>query len=153
MRRADKEITDKTLIDKILTEADVIRLAMVDEGNPYLVAMNHAYSGGFLYFHSAKAGRKIDILNKNNKVAFQTDTGVEIVVEKEACSCSTRYLSVFGTGKAAFIEGKEEKIKALDEIMSKHTGKTGFEYPEKVLEKTLVIKVEIETVTGKKSGY
>ena len=28
-----------------------------------------------------------------------------------------------------------------------------FEYPEKMLEKTLVIKVEIESVTGKKSGY
>lgn len=153
MRRSDKVITDKMLIDKILIEAETIRLAMVDEGNPYLVAMNYAYVDGFIYMHSAKEGRKIDILNKNNKVAFQVDTGVELVLKEEACGCGTKYLSVFGTGKAIFIEHKVEKTKALDAIMSKHTGKAGFEYPEKMLEKTLVIKVKIESVTGKKSGY
>ena len=41
MRRSDKEITTKTIIDKILSEAEIIRIAMVDEGNPYLVAMNY----------------------------------------------------------------------------------------------------------------
>lgn len=153
MRRSDKEIVDKLLIDKILTEAETIRIAIVDEGSPYLVAMNYAYVDGCLYMHSAREGRKIDILRKNNKVAFQTDTGVELVMKEEACSCGTKYLSVFGTGKAIFVEDKVEKIKALDAIMSKHTGKAGFEYPEKMLEKTLIIKVEIESVTGKKSGY
>ena len=34
MRRSDKEIVDKSLIDKILTEAETIRIAVVDEGNP-----------------------------------------------------------------------------------------------------------------------
>ncbi len=72
---------------------------------------------------------------------------------EEACSCGTKYLSVFGTGKAIFIEDKPEKVKVLDAIMIKHTGKSGFEYPEKMLEKTLIIKVEIESVTGKKSSY
>lgn len=153
MRRADKEITDKTLIEKILTEAEVIRLAMVDEGTPYLVAMNYAYADGCLYMHSAMEGRKINILRKNNNVAFQADTGVELVLKEGACNCSTKYFSVFGTGKAIFIEDKEEKIKVLDLIMTKHTGKTGFEYTEKMLEKTLIIKVQIESVTGKKSGY
>ncbi|WP_010245794.1 pyridoxamine 5'-phosphate oxidase family protein [Acetivibrio cellulolyticus] len=153
MRRADKEITDKTLIDKILIEAEVVRLAMVDEGTPYLVAMNYAYVDGCLYMHSAIEGRKINILRENNNVAFQTDTDVELVLKEEACSCSTKYLSVFGTGKATFIEDKKEKVKTLDAIMTKHTGKAGFEYPEKMLEKTLIIKVQIESVTGKKSGY
>ena len=108
MRRADKEITDKTLIGKILTEAEVIRLAMVDEGEPYLVAMNYAYVDGYLYIHSAKEGRKIGILSKNNKVAFQTDKDVKSVLEKEACSCGTKYFSVFGTGRAIFIRDKVE---------------------------------------------
>ncbi len=153
MRRSDKEITIKTLINKILSEAEIIRIAMVDEGNPYLVAMNYTYADGFIYMHSAKEGRKIDILNKNNKVAFQVDTGVELVLRDEACSCGTKYLSVFGTGKVIFIDDIEEKTKALDSIMSKYTGKVEFEYPEKMLEKTLVIKVKIESLTGKKSGY
>ncbi|NJD04112.1 MAG: hypothetical protein FIA99_16290 [Ruminiclostridium sp.] len=82
MRRKYKEITDKQLINDILSKAEIIRLAMIDNGNPYLVAMNYAYIDGCLYMHSAKEGRKIDILSKNNKVAFQTDTGVELVLNK-----------------------------------------------------------------------
>lgn len=153
MRRADKEITDKTHIDKILTEAEVIRLAMIDDESPYLVAMNYAYVDDCIYMHSAKEGRKVNILRKNNHLAFQADTGVELVIKDEACSCGTKYLSVFGTGTASFVEANVEKAKALDAIMTKYTGKTGFEYPEKMLEKTLIIKVEIESMTGKKSGY
>jgi uncharacterized protein len=153
MRRKDKEITEQQEIEKILNDAEVIRIAMVDEGEPYLVALNHAYVDGCIYVHSAKDGRKIDILRKNNKVAFQADTDVKIILKDEASECTTRYLSVFGTGKAVFVDNKEEKTKALDALMVKHTGKGGFEYPEKVFERTLVIKVEIESMTGKRSGF
>jgi hypothetical protein len=153
MRRKDKEITDRQQIDEILSKAEIIRLAVVDNGLPYIVAMNFAYVDGFIYMHSAKEGRKIDILRKENTVAFQTDTGVELLMMEEACSCGMRYMSVFGTGKAVLIDEKSEKTKALDALMTKHTGRAGFEYSEKVIERTLVIKVEIESITGKKSGY
>jgi nitroimidazol reductase NimA-like FMN-containing flavoprotein (pyridoxamine 5'-phosphate oxidase superfamily) len=126
---------------------------MVDEGEPYLVAMNFAYINGFLYMHSAKRGRKIDILMINSKVAFQTDTGVELIIAEEACESTTRYMSVVGTGKAFLIDEKEEKTKVLDAIMTKPTGRTGFEYSEKSFERTLIIKVVIDSMTGKKSGY
>jgi nitroimidazol reductase NimA-like FMN-containing flavoprotein (pyridoxamine 5'-phosphate oxidase superfamily) len=153
VRRKDKDITDIQLIEKILKEAEVIRIAMVDEGMPYLVAMNYAYADGFIYMHSAKEGRKIDILKKNNKVAFQVDKDVELLLTREACRCSTKYLSVFGTGYTTFIDEKEEKKQALDALMTRYTEGLNFEYPSEVLERTLVIKVSIETMTGKKSGY
>lgn len=152
MRRKDREITDKALIDKILKDAEVIRIAMVDDGEPYLVAMNFALQDGAIYMHSALEGRKIDILRKNNKVAFQTDTNVGLVLLPEAHACTTRYRSVCGTGKAVLLEGREEKIKALDAIMFKHTGKQDHQYPENVLNKILIIRVDIDSITGKKSG-
>jgi len=40
--------------------------------------------------------------------------------------------------------------KALDIIMS-HYSKKGFEYPEEMLEKTLVIKVQIDSMSGKQA--
>jgi uncharacterized protein len=153
MRRSDKEIINREIIEQILEKAEFIRLAMVDGGEPYLVAMNFVYMNGFLYMHSAKQGRKIDVLTKNNKVAFQTDTGVELVLLDEACNCTTRYMSVFGTGSAFLIDEKEEKTMVLNAIMTKHTGRTDFVYPEKVFERTLIIKVVIDSMTGKKSGY
>jgi len=152
MRRKDKEIVVKNLIEKILSEAQIIRIAMYDGSEPYLVAMNFAYSKGCIYLHSAKEGRKNDILNKNNLVAFQTDTGVELVQNKDGCYCTMKYNSVFGTGYATLIDKKEAKIKALNAIMTKYTGRDGSGYPEKVIDRTLVIKVDIITLSGKRSG-
>lgn len=152
MRRKDKEITDKAAIEKILNEAQDIRIAMVDDGEPYLVAMNYAYQDGAIYMHSALEGRKIDILRKNNRVAFQADTNVGLVLSPQAHECTTRYKSVLGTGKAVLLEDREDKEKALNAIMFKHTGHHSHQYPDSVLNKTLVIRVDIDYITGKKSG-
>jgi hypothetical protein len=152
MRRKDKEITDKAVIENILKEAEVIRIAMVDDGEPYLVAMNYTYQDGAIYMHSALEGRKIDILRKNSRVAFQADTNVGLALSPEAHECTTRYKSVFGTGKAVLIDDHEAKVKALDAIMFKHTGHHGHHYPENVLNKTLAIRIDIDSITGKKSG-
>lgn len=153
MRRADKEITDAGVMEEILNKSDVIRIAMVDGDVPYIVAMNHVYIDGSIYMHSAKEGRKIDVLKRNSRVAFEVDTDVEIVLREEACSCTTKYRSVVGTGSAVLIDDAKVKKTVLDEIMKKHTGRVAFEYPEKVLERTLIIKIDIDTMTGKKSGF
>lgn len=153
MRRKDKEILDNQLIERILNEAEIIRLSMVDGNEPYLVAMNYVYSAGSLYMHSAKEGRKIEVLKKNCKVAFQTEIGVKIVLKEQSCSCGTRYMSVFGKGTAFLIDEEEEKKQALNAIMVKYTGRLPFDYPVNSLKNTLIIKVQIESITGKKSGY
>lgn len=153
MRRADKEITDAGVIEDILNKADVIRIAMVDDGEPYIVAMNHVYLDKCIYLHSAKEGRKIDLLKKNNRIAFQADTDVEILLREETCSCTTRYRSVVGTGNVALIDDTEVKKQVLDAIMKKHTGREGFEYSEKSFERTLIIKIDIDSMTGKNSGF
>lgn len=153
MRRKDKEITDRKIMDEILDKADTLRVAMVDDGEPYLVALNYTYADGALYAHSAKEGRKMDILRKNNKVAFQTEIDVGIVLSEDAARCTTRYKSVYGTGRVVILDTKEEKVKALDAIMTKHTNKTGFVYPDNVLDMMLILKIEIDSLTGKKSGY
>lgn len=153
MRRKDKEITDRQVMENVLEKAEIIRVAMIDNGEPYLVAMNFAYADGALYMHSAREGRKIDALKANSRIAFQTEIDAGIVLRTEASNCTTRYTSVFGTGRAALVEDGAEVIKALDAIMTKHAGRAGSEYPEKALGMMLVIRVDIETMTGKKSGY
>ncbi len=153
MRRKDKEITDQKLLEKILNEAEVLHLALVDQGEPYIVPMNFGYQDNCLYLHSALEGRKIEIIKQNNQVAFQMELGVELLLGQEACGSGVRYLSVCGTGKAVLIEELDEKRRGLDTIMTKYTGKTGFEYSSKALEQTLVIKIVICSISGKKSGY
>ena len=151
MRRKEKEITDKSEIESIIRKSFVCRLGIVDEGLPYIVPLCFGYDKGALFFHSAKEGRKIEILKKNNQVCFEFDIAPEVQPGgRTACAWGMKYRSVIGFGKAAFIEDPGEKRKALDIIMRQYDD-GDFEYSEKAFGKALVIKVDIESMTGKKS--
>ena len=155
MRRADKEIKDRKKIDAILAKAICCRIALVDGDCPYIVPVNFAVSNDHLYFHSAKEGRKIDILRKNNSVCFEMDIEGEIVKGQKACSWGMKYVSVIGFGKAFFIEDKMGKKMALDLLMEKYAGENGFLYSDDEddeLDKIIVIDVKIDTISGKQSG-
>lgn len=153
MRRKDKEIKDFKLIRKILKKADVCRIALVDGEKPYIVPMNFAYKENILYLHSATEGRKIGILKKNNQICFQMDIKTELVTSEIPCNSGMKYLSVIGYGKAHLIDDLTEKREALDIIIGKYSLDTCYEYSQEALEKVLVIKISIENITGKKSGY
>ena len=64
MRRKEREISDRNEIEAVILQADVCRLAMVDEASPYIVPLNFGFADNSLYFHSAHKGRKVDILKK-----------------------------------------------------------------------------------------
>jgi uncharacterized protein len=155
MRRNDKEIKDKECIEKILKEAKVCRIALCDHDKPYIVPMNFGFKDNYLYLHSAHEGLKIDIIKKNNNICFEADIKTEVLHSGNACSWGMKYYSVIGFGKAHFIENEVKKINALNIIMQKynHSSHKSFEYSKSTLDKTTLIKVKIESLTGKKSGY
>jgi|GEM_PF-6421780 Predicted flavin-nucleotide-binding protein len=64
MRRKEREITDKKEIDEIIDTGKVMHLALSDNNLPFLIPVFYTYDGTSLYFHSAKAGTKIDIMKK-----------------------------------------------------------------------------------------
>ena len=146
MRRADKEIKDRRQIDTIIKKAKCCRIALVDGIYPYIVPVNFAESNGHLYFHSAKEGKKIDILRKNNQVCFEIDIEGEIVGGQKACSWGMKYESIIGFGQAFFIEDNAGKKMALDLLMEKYAGKSGFSYADDELDKIIVIDVKIDTI-------
>jgi len=57
-----------------------------------------------------------------------------------------------GFGKAKLIEDLAEKRDALGIIMAQYSDQQ-FQFPENKIEATVVIKVEIESMTGKQSGF
>ena len=63
------------------------------------------------------------------------------------------YRSVIGFGKAMVIENFKEKQEALDIIMNHYSPNSFPKYNEKLIKKLSIIKVKIENMTGKKSGY
>ena len=152
MRRKEKEITDKTAIESIILRSSVCRLAFSEEDRPYIVPLCFGYEDDTLYFHSAREGRKLDILRKNNKVCFEFDIDNEIVEADDACRWTMNFQSVIGLGRGSIIDDIEAKRKAFNIIMQQYS-RNSYEYPDKTVKKIVIIKVEIEHMTGKQSGY
>jgi nitroimidazol reductase NimA-like FMN-containing flavoprotein (pyridoxamine 5'-phosphate oxidase superfamily) len=151
MRRKKQEITDKNEIEAIIRKSLVCRLGLADEGRPYIVPLCFGYQDDTLYFHSAREGKKLDILKKNNKVCFEFDINTEIQKKKDACDWGIEYKSVIGFGEASFVRDPEAKKKALDIIMGQY-GEGTFEFPDATVKKIAVIKVLITSITGKRSS-
>ncbi|RKX93019.1 MAG: pyridoxamine 5'-phosphate oxidase family protein [Spirochaetes bacterium] len=151
MRRKDKERQNKAAIEKILNEAKVCRLGLFDGVKPYIVPMNYGYKAGILYFHSAREGRKVEILKKNPVVCFEIDIPGSVVSSEEACSWSINYRSVMGEGTAAFVSDENKKEEALRCIMDHYSGKTEWSFSSEMLKKTLVFAVKAENITVKES--
>jgi nitroimidazol reductase NimA-like FMN-containing flavoprotein (pyridoxamine 5'-phosphate oxidase superfamily) len=150
MRRKEKELTDRSEIEAIINQCLVCRLAMADENGPYIVPLCFGYKNNTLYFHSAVRGLKIDILRNNPRVCFEFDSDCEIQSGETACKFGMQYRSVIGFGTAKFIDNPSDKRKALDVITANYTDGQ-FSYTDEVMRKTAVIKVDIDTLTGKSS--
>jgi uncharacterized protein len=151
MRRKDKEILDQAEILAVIAKSTVCRLALCDKDQPYIIPMCFGLDGQCLYFHCAREGRKLDMINSNPNVCFEFDIDTEIV-PGTGCDIGMRYRSVIGFGKASIVESDEERMRALDVIISHYDGKAAY-YPSAVVAKTAIFRVDIESMTGKKSGY
>jgi len=151
MRRKDREIKDTIEIESIINRSPVCRIALSENGLPYMIPVCFGYSNKSLYFHSTNAGKKIDMIKKNNNVCFEFDTYEGVITNGNPCDWDERYKSVIGYGKAYFIEGSHEKKNALN-IILRHYSDELFTFPENSIKNVKVIKVEIEKITGKRSG-
>ena len=120
-----------------------------DEEYPYAVPVSYVYDNGKIYFHSAKAGHKIDAITNNPKVSFAVIDEDTIV----SAEYTSYFRSVIAFGKARIIEGDEwaESFKALVE---KYSG----DQPEEAkmneingCSRSHMIAIDVEHITGKEA--
>lgn len=150
MRKAEREIKDQGELEDVFRRAEVCRLAMVDDGEPYIVPLNFGYRDGRLYFHCAREGRKLDILSKNPKVCFELEADVRLVKGERACQWSTSYESIIGWGTATIVLDEKEVREGLEVLMS-HYIEGPYDFDPRSLSLTALIKVNVEKMTGKRS--
>jgi len=151
MRRKDKEISDYRIIEEILSASEICRIAISDTDAPYLVPLNYGYRDNHLYFHAASQGRKIDLLRKNNRVCFEIEFAHEVIKSEHSCGWSAKYRSVIGYGTIEMLSGMEEIRDGLDIIMQ-HYGRMDNEYEDNYLQRIVMLKLKIESISGKQSG-
>lgn len=153
MRRKEKEITEKVVIEEIFRQHEVGRLATAVDGEPYIVPMNFAYITDKFYLHSHKDGTKMANIKKNPRVCFEVDSG-EIITGENPCDYSWRYKSAIAYGTARIIENEDERLKALKIISEKYSfGKGKLITPEVLanFKPLMLIEIKVDKMTGKQS--
>ena len=158
MRRKDREIV--SIEDKIdiIHQCKVCRLGLSENDTPYIVPLNYGY--GFenntltLFFHSAKEGKKVDMIKKNRKACFEVDCDKALMEDEKACKHSYAYKSVIGFGEIIRLESNDEKSEALNKIMRHQTGKDiAYHFTENELYAVTVYKMEVNEFTGKRKAF
>lgn len=152
MRRKQHEITDKVIIEEILSKSEVCRIALLDDDRPYIVPLNYGYKDNAIYVHSAPLGKKIDLLKINNKVCFEIEYSTVIVKHEIPCDWGARYRSVIGYGTIDIITDFEQKKAGLDIIMAHYGKNDKNEYKDKQVDFIVILKLNIEEITGKQLG-
>lgn len=151
MRRKDRQITDKDIINEILLKSDIARIALFDNEYPYIIPMNYGYKDNALYFHCAPEGKKLDLIKRNNNVAFEIEYHSEIMKYDKSCKWTTKYRSVLGKGNIFILENKTEITEALNVIMQHHN-KFDNKYDEKYFGRMKALKLEIKELSAKQGG-
>ena len=111
MRRKDREVQDLNTIRQIMYKCDVCRVAFHDSPFPYIVPMNIGIKEEgekiILYFHCAKEGKKMDLIRKNDYVAFEMDCDHKIVLNHDDMTCTMSYQSVVGNGILSIVVDRQ----------------------------------------------
>ncbi len=120
-----------------------------DEDYPYAVPLSYVYHNDNIYFHSAKAGHKIDAIAKNPKVSF-TVVDEDTIVSEEY---TTYFRSVIAFGKARITEG-DEHLEAFRALVEKYSGSQPEEAKHKEVTgcaNAYIIAIDVEHITGKEA--
>jgi nitroimidazol reductase NimA-like FMN-containing flavoprotein (pyridoxamine 5'-phosphate oxidase superfamily) len=152
MKRRDREITKRDEIDAIIRAAEVCRVAFADNNEPYIVPVSFGYDGEALYIHTAKTGRKLDFIAANNRLCFELEANVAIQAhDTEACDWTFYFESVIGYGTISELTENRDKTHGLNQIML-HYSKREWKIEEAQIATTRVWRIEIESLTGKRSA-
>lgn len=156
MRRKDLAVTEPEKIDAIINRCDCFRLAFADGKHPYIVPLNfgfeHKDGVRKFYFHSATAGRKVDLCRSLGCAGFEMDTNRTVNTNEKACDFSMAYQCIIGEGEIKELTTLEEKAAGLQVMMKRYSGRGDWELPEGVLQKTCVFCLTVREISGREHG-
>jgi uncharacterized protein len=155
MRRKDRQVHGIKAMESIISRCQVCHLALSGpDGQPYVVALNFGYQPGStptFYFHCARQGRKLGLIRANPKAAFIIDRALELKTGPMACDWGMNYESVMGTGIISVVKDPMERQRGLDLLMAQY-GNTSPAYLPESLEETVVLKLTVMEMTGKRKA-
>jgi nitroimidazol reductase NimA-like FMN-containing flavoprotein (pyridoxamine 5'-phosphate oxidase superfamily) len=151
LRRKERAVVTKEAIEEIIKKAEVLRVAYTKNQQPYIVPVNFGYKEDAFYFHCANKGKKLEMIESNSNVAFELEGTVELVKGEIPCEFTMTYESVVGTGSASIVYERQEKIIGLNHIMKQYSDEVELKYNKDLVDRIVIVKIDVVEMTGKKS--
>ncbi|MBT2688171.1 pyridoxamine 5'-phosphate oxidase family protein [Bacillus sp. ISL-47] len=160
MRQQTMEWKDKVRIEDFLSKAKVGHLGLSDDDFPYVIPLNFTWLNGFIYFHGASEGRKIDIMAKNQQACFTVYEELGTMSDPVPAKTDTAYMSVMVFGRTERVADLNEATEVMQSMLDKYVpgyyanklASTHVEkYRSSLGSKTAVFKVIPEIVTAKEN--
>mgnify|MGYP003768221783 CR=1 FL=1 len=148
MRRGDLAMTKEETISLIKSCRFAV-LSLIDpDGLPYGVALDYVYRDDHLYFHGANEGRKIDSM-KTNPMGCAVILGDTTVIPEKF---GRQYTSAVVEGPIELIDDPEQKRQIMTWVVETNSPdymEKGKAIIERMLDRVLIYKMKMETVSGK----
>ena len=150
MRRKSQQLSDEESY-AILQKATSGTLALLGDGDyPYAVPISNVYNEGKLYFHSALFGHKVDAIRSCDRASFCVVAQDDV----KPALYTTFFRSVIAFGRIHIVDDEAEKLAAarlLGNRYNPHQDEALQKELENGLARMLVIRLDIEHLTGKES--
>ncbi|MBE9482347.1 MAG: pyridoxamine 5'-phosphate oxidase family protein [Chloroflexi bacterium] len=133
IRELDRDEAERFLKNQLLG-----RLSLCLGNEPYIVPISYIYHDGKIYIHMAKRGKKVELIQQNNRACFEVDEWGE-----------NGWLSVICYGKIYLHDDFETKKRGFKMLAKVAYG--GREIPEERIKNMDVYigVMEIEQMTGR----
>ena len=150
MRRCKQLLSNEAAVEILERNTGGTLALLGDEGYPYAVPLSYVYADGKIYFHSAKAGHKIDAIKNCEKASFCVIDQDQIVPEKY----TTYFRSVIAFGKMRLVEGEEEMRRIATVLAMKYSAEFAEGIPAEIddcIKSMAILELSIDHMTAKEA--
>lgn len=151
-RHPERQISSEA--QSILQQGLLAHVGFIDDGLPYVIPMSYHYAEDSIYLHGSLHSRALQLIGAGAPTCIEISLLDGLVYSREAMFHSMNYRSVMAFGKGQMIEDPEYKQEIFNAMIPRYfegrtAGQDYQEAPQKHLEQTLLVKIQLEAVSAK----
>ena len=150
-RLPDKAVTDRDTAYAILDAGLVAHVAVVTDGQPYVVPVGYARIGDEVIFHGSSASRLFTTLAEGAPTCLTVTLLDGLVLARSLFESSMHYRTVMALGSCRLLEGDEEVAALLnlsERLMPGRTSEARHPAPQE-LKATITLALPLDEISVK----
>jgi hypothetical protein len=152
-RLPERGVYDRAEIYAIIDEALICHLSFVQNGQPFIIPINHARDGDHIILHGSHSSRLIQHVCSGAPVCLAFTLVDGLVLARSVLHSDMNYRSAIVFGHGASIDDAEHKLEAL-RLITNHLAQGRWEEArqpsQKELLSTALVSIQIESASAKK---